>query len=108
MIEIGRRRFITGLAALVAAPAVIRIAPLMPISSRFVPCYVPVVWLSGLAESFNRTKEIYAAQLLGDLKNHGWPRPLEDSWININDYDPAFAADWIRRIERERHHGPWA
>jgi hypothetical protein len=75
----------------------------MPISTRFVPLlgpfYVPVVWLTG-------------ERLLVDLKSHAWPRPLEDTWIDLNDYDPVsqrvniagkpvLVADWLRRIESE-------
>jgi hypothetical protein len=82
MIEIGRRGFFTGLAALVAAPAVIRVAPLMPISVRHMPLYVPASWLHE------------AIRNGVDLESHGWSRPMADNWINLHDYDPAFAAKW--------------
>ena len=95
MIEVGRRGFIIGLGALVAAPAVIRIAPLMPISTRFLALYVPVNWLEpGLS--------------VADLKSHAWPRPLGDTWIDINSHDPAFVRQWIDRLDRERDEwGMW-
>jgi hypothetical protein len=79
---IGRRGFITGLAALVAAPAVIRVAPLMKISTRHMPLYVPASWLHE------------AIRNGVDLEAHGWSRPMADNWINLHDYDPAFAAKW--------------
>jgi hypothetical protein len=91
MIEIGRRGFITGLAAFVAAPAVIRIAPLMPISSRFAPLYVPAQWLG----------EDWTYQWKVDLKQHAWPRRLHDTWIDINDFDPKFVKDLVERLNRE-------
>jgi hypothetical protein len=93
MIEIGRRGFFTGLIALIAAPAVIRVAPLMPISTRHVPLYVPVSWLDNtLLDVLHRVP---------DLKAHAWPRPLDDNWVNINDYDPAFVKAWADRIREE-------
>jgi hypothetical protein len=49
MIEIGRRRFVAGLLGLVAAPAIIRVAPLMPISTRHTPLYIPINWLHDVA-----------------------------------------------------------
>lgn len=77
---IGRRGFITGLAALVAAPAIIRVAPLMKISTAHTPIYVPINWLT----------EDMLARGGKPLKPHGWPRPLADNWVNLNDYDPSF------------------
>jgi hypothetical protein len=83
MIEIGRRGFFTGLAALVAAPAIIRVAPLMKISvMRHMPLYVPASWLN---ETIRNGV---------DLESHGWSRPMADNWINLYDFDPAFAAKW--------------
>jgi hypothetical protein len=80
----------TGLAALVAAPAVIRIAPLMPISSRWMPLYVPIQWLD---------EEVVVAAMANRhlLKPHAWPRPLADNWINLHDYDPAYVRNWLRQ-----------
>jgi hypothetical protein len=90
MIEIGRRGFITGLVALVAAPAIVRVETLMPISTRLTPLYVPLHWLTGsLVDMESRV----------DLRNHAWPRPLADSWINLNDYDPAFVKQWVDKID---------
>jgi hypothetical protein len=82
MIEIGRRGFFTGLVALVAAPAVIRVAPLMKISVVRHPLYVPASWLH----------EAIRNGL--DLESHGWSRPMADNWINLNDYDPGFVQQW--------------
>lgn len=92
-IEVGRRGFITGLAALVAAPAVLRVAPIMPISTRFTPMYVPVIWLS----------EGWRAGMkpASDLKQHSWPRPMGEHWINLNDYDADYARAWARQLEAE-------
>src|SRR4029077_10296088 len=93
MIEIGRRGFITGLTALVAAPAVIRVAPLMKISTRLTPLYVPANWLTEDA--------VFAAMANRDalLKAHAWPRQLADNWVNLNDYDPAFVKQWAGQID---------
>jgi hypothetical protein len=82
MIEIGRRGFITGLAALVAAPAIVRVETLMPISVRHMPLYVPVSWLHE------------AIRNGVDLESHAWSRPMADNWINLHDYDPGFATKW--------------
>jgi hypothetical protein len=85
MIEIGRRGFITGLVALVAAPAIVRVETLMPISvMRHMPLYVPASWL---AEAIRNGV---------DLESHGWSRPMADNWVNFHDYDPAFAAKWAK------------
>jgi hypothetical protein len=70
MIDVGRRSFVFGLGAALAAPAVIRVAPLMPISPRFTPLYVPVNrlgWTMELAEAF--AEGVHLAW----LKDHGWP-----------------------------------
>ena len=93
MIELGRRGFITGLAALVAAPAIIRVAPLMPISTRFTPAYVPVIWFA----------EGWRADLkpIGDLKKHSWPRPMGEHWIDLNDCDVDYVQSWARQLEAE-------
>jgi hypothetical protein len=100
MIEIGRRRFITGLAALVAAPAVIRIAPLMPISSRHIPLYVPAQWLLNPNDWTYEWKD--------DLEVHAWRERLHADWVNLNDHNPAFVEALVRRTELERYQGPWA
>ena len=93
-IEVNRRGLIIGLTAVVAAPAVIRVTRLMPISTRFVPLYVPVNWLEpGLS--------------IADLKSHAWPRPLGDTWVDINDHDPSFVRQWVERIEQEPYWGIW-
>ena len=92
MIEIGRRGFITGLFALVAAPALVRVESIMPISVRHVPLYVPVNWL---------TDEV----LIGGaatLTAHAWPRPLGATWVNIRDFDPSFVRDWVKRLDLEQ------
>lgn len=83
---IGRRGFVTGLAALVAAPAIIRVAPLMPISVRHQPLYVPASWLAEYLAKNDKG--------LSDLRRHAWSRPMADNWININDYDPGFVKAW--------------
>ena len=84
MIEIGRRGFFTGLAALVAAPAIIRVAPLMRISTRFTPSYVPVSWVTeeSLLSGMEEIRRIF--------RDHAWPRALADNWIDINNFDPAY------------------
>ncbi len=80
---INRRGFITGLAALIAAPAIVRVETLMPISvRRHMPLYVPASWLHE------------AIRNGVDLESHGWSRPMADNWINLHDYDPSFAAKW--------------
>ena len=86
---VSRRRFLGGLSALVAAPAVIRIEGLlMPISSRFVPAYVPVLWL--LDEGVKPS-----------LRAHSFAEPKGEHWINVNDYDPFFARAWAERLVAE-------
>jgi hypothetical protein len=93
MIEVGRRGFITGLAALVAAPAVIRVAPLMKISTRLTPLYVPVDWLAdAIIDMDARVARV-------ELEKHAWPQPLADNWINIRDYDPDFVRQWAAEGE---------
>jgi hypothetical protein len=93
MIEIGRRGFFTGLAALVAAPAVIRVAPLMKISTRLTPLYVPIDWLAdAIIDMGNRVERI-------ELEKHAWSRPLGDNWINLRDYDPDFVRQWTGKGE---------
>lgn len=96
-IEIGRRGFLTGLVALVAAPAVIRVAPLMPISPRWTPAYVPMPWLGEILikdpkiDVLLQRYGMKAFPLGGqDLKAHAWPRPLAPNWVNINDFDPGY------------------
>jgi hypothetical protein len=88
MIEIGRRGFITGLIALVAAPAIVRVETLMPISVRHTPLYVPASWLHQSIHNGERW--------IADLESHAWTEPLADNWINLHDYDPAFAAKWAK------------
>ena len=89
MLATDRRRFFVGLGALIAAPAVIRIEGLlMPISSRFVPAYVPVLWL--LDEGVKPS-----------LRAHAHPAPRGEHWINVNDYDPGFAKAWAGRLMAE-------
>jgi hypothetical protein len=89
MIEIGRRGFFTGLAALVAAPAIIRVAPLMKISTRLTPLYVPMQWLDTILDMEKRI----------DLKNHAWPRPLGVGWVDLNNFDPALVKQWAGQID---------
>jgi hypothetical protein len=91
MIEIGRRGFITGLVALVAAPAIVRVAPLMKISTRHTPLYVPANWLT--EESLLRDM----AAIRETFEAHAWPRPLADNWIDVRDFDPAFVRQWTER-----------
>jgi hypothetical protein len=107
VIELGRRGFITGLAALsvVAAPAVIRVAPLMKISKRFTPMYVPINWLFGTVDDgfpVPRTAPHH------ELKRHAWPRPLGPMWVDINDHDPDYVRHWVKRIEEEENERLWA
>jgi hypothetical protein len=99
MIEIGRRGFFTGLIALVAAPAVIRVAPLMPISTRHIPLYVPVSWLDNTLLDVPRR--------FSDLKLHAWPQPQGAAWVNINDYDPGFVKVWAARLREEAERTRW-
>lgn len=90
---IGRRGFITGLAALVAAPALVRVESIMPISTRFTPVYVPITWL---------TEDMLVGAMADRdklLKPHGWPRPLADNWVNLNDYDPGFVKQWAFKVD---------
>jgi len=104
MIEIGRRGFITGLAALVAAPAIIRVAPLMKISTRLTPLYVPIDWLAdAIIDMGNRVERTGLGKLERielerleriELEKHAWSRPLADNWINLRDYDPDFVRQW--------------
>jgi len=105
VIEIGRRRFITGIAALVAAPAVIRIAPLMPISTRHTPLYVPVNWLADLSEDSLVYSQVEVGRLaqVRALKMHAWPRPMAENWVNLLDFDLGFARNWARRLEEENN-----
>jgi len=78
---------------------VIRIAPLMPISTRVTPLYVPVNWLLELSGERRRI----------DLEQHGWPRPLADHWVNIRDYDPGYVRAFAERLENDTHfHGMWS
>lgn len=84
-----RRRFLAGLAAAIAAPAVIRIAPLMPISTRFNPLYVPINWLADTFEEMAIT-----GTSLRRFDEHGWPRPLGENWINLRDFDPSYVRSW--------------
>lgn len=90
---IGRRGFITGLAALVAAPAVIRVAELMPISTRFTPLYVPIDWLAMKYGMMPRPLTINAA-LRAEFREHGWSKPMADNWVDLNDHDPEYVRMW--------------
>ena len=104
MHEIGRRGFITGLAALVAAPAVIRVAPLMKISSLYTPVYVPVSWLAEWLDTRAKGLEMLGLRELKDLRSHGWERPMADNWVNIHDFDPAFVRQWgCAQVEEENY-----
>jgi hypothetical protein len=98
MIEIGRRGFFTGLAALVAAPAIIRVAPLMPISVRHMPRYVPASWLAEWLDTRAKGMELLGLRDLNELRNHAWSKPMADNWVNVNDYDPAFVRTWAKQI----------
>lgn len=102
MIEVGRRGFITGLIALtaVSAPAVIRVAPLMRISKRFTPMYVPVNWL---LDTINANGFVVPRR---ELELHSWPRPMGSAWIDLNDYDPDFVRGWASRLEEESNQAP--
>jgi hypothetical protein len=114
MIEVGRRGFITGLAALVAAPAVIRVAPLMKISTRFTPMYVPVSWLADALDELvivgtamvRVTADIRSVIPRAELEKHAWSRPLCDTWVDINDHDPAYVRDWAKRLDEEADQRP--
>jgi hypothetical protein len=99
VIELGRRGFITGLAALVAAPAVIRVAPLMKISKRFMPMYVPINWLFDTVDIGGCP--VPRSAPYHELKLHAWPRPLGPMWVDINDHDPDYVRHWVKRIEEE-------
>jgi hypothetical protein len=117
MIEVGRRGLITAL----AAPAVIRVAPLMPISTRFTPLYVPINWLAddvlfqryGMApfpvegQRYGELTDEAVGRLIDEItglknfKQHAWPRPLSENWVNINDLDPGYVRQWANRIDLE-------
>lgn len=102
MIEIGRRRFFTGLAALVAAPAIIRVAPLMKISTRFTPLYVPISWVAEWMDMRAKGMDLLGLRDLIDFRKHAWSRPLSDNWVDVNDYDPSFVRQWARaQAEKE-------
>lgn len=106
-----RRGFLLGLGALVAAPAVIRVAQLMPISTRLTPAYVPIDWLKlkyGM-EPFPLDEVCLSSAgiepFLKSLKAHGWSKPMADNWIDLNDFDPGYVQaqlalaidrDWFR------------
>jgi hypothetical protein len=98
MIEIGRRGFFTGLAALVVAPAVIRVAPLMKISVRHTPLYVPAQWLAGWLDARENGLQMFGLDTgdLNELRSHAWSTPMAESWVNVNDYDPAFVRQWAK------------
>lgn len=96
---IGRRGFITGLAALVAAPAIVRVEMIMPVSARHTPLYVPIDWL---AEKYNMQPfplNEQDKQFLADLKPHAWSRPMADNWVDLNDHDPTFVKQWVRALD---------
>lgn len=96
-----RRGFLLGLGALVAAPAIIRVAPLMPISTRWTPAYVPIDWL---AEKYGMLPYPLPSQAFRELLQHGWSRPMADNWVDLNDHDPNYVRqqlalqrdDWFR------------
>lgn len=104
MIELGRRGFLTGLAALVAAPAIIRVAPLMPISSLHTPLYVPASWLNEWLDLKAQGMEMLGLSRndLRELRGHAWSRRMADNWIDVNDFDPGYVRalrepeDWFR------------
>ncbi len=98
MIELGRRGFLTGLVALVAAPAVIRVAPLMRISAKHVPLYVPINWLLDIAPLDKNYRDRLAA--------HSWPTPLGDNWVDLNEFKPDGAFEWVDRLKLE-HEEYW-
>jgi hypothetical protein len=113
MIEVGRRGFITGLAALVAAPAVVGVAPLMPISTRFAPLYVPINWVADIAEVYNGAEWRDIPNWLNEenvaramacrrvFEEHAWPRPLAAHWVNMRDHDPGFVRALVKRFDEE-------
>ena len=103
MIEIGRRGFITGLVALVAAPAIVRVESIMPISIRHTPLYVPASWLGEWLQARDMGLKLLGATDLTDseLRRHAWSRPMADNWVNVNDYDPAFVKQWARQIDAD-------
>ena len=123
MIDIGRRGFITGLTALVASPAIIRVSTVMPISMRHVPLFVPINWfaddvlfqLYGLKQIQSADVDKLIAEITGlkNFKQHAWPRPMGDNWVNINDLDPGYVRQWANRIDLEsemkftRHQSWW-
>jgi len=72
---INRRGFIQGLASLVAAPAVLRVAPIMPVKPvalvEYDIAYVEISmgYKTALLQSFSRTKEIVAVRMMEDIQN---------------------------------------
>jgi hypothetical protein len=117
MIEVGRRGFITGLVALVAAPAVIRVAPLMKISTRFTPMYVPVSWLADALDELaisgtvvTRVSADGARKVIprAELEKHAWSRQLDDTWVNIYDYNPDYVSAWAKRLDEADERLRWS
>jgi hypothetical protein len=86
-----RRGFLLSVAAAIAAPAVIRFAPLMRISTRHAPLYVPINWLADT--SF---EDIATGAALRRFDKHGWPRPLGENWINLRDFEPDYVLAWAK------------
>ncbi len=72
---ISRRGLLSGLAASLAAPAIVRAGVLMPMSSLWTPVWVPPLWF------LDRTRTML------DLRRHGWPNQLSDTWIDITNCD---------------------
>lgn len=68
MIELPRRRFITGLASLIAAPAIVKASSIMPVRSFF----VPKVWLpcDGRAVRTRDYPELFG--VIGALYGFDW------------------------------------
>ena len=75
---INRRGFIQGLASLVAAPAVLRVAPIMPVKPVALVEYdilhdayveISMGYKTALLQSFSRTKEIVAVRMMEDIQN---------------------------------------
>jgi len=94
-----RRGFLGGLAAALAAPAIMRVDSLMklpPVWARktIAPAYVHAAWLD-------------PALGLTDLDLHALSQKTLDAigWhnlvVNIHDYDPAYARQLARRIAED-------
>lgn len=93
LIQPSRRSFIRGLASLVAAPVVIRVAKLMPISV----VREPWDYSGALEESFRLTKEFYAARVLtqGTMYDLLYPglRKITMNYTHLEEsYPKIFAA----------------